>query len=394
MTFLKVLFVLGFPNPFPGAAWTRIHFFGEKLCKEGYGVEVLGAFTPSTFKHRGAVRLHSMNVFNFIPSTDLRSHLAFTINFIISFLVSTLFIMARIPNLAIISVPKGDVGLGAMMACQLLHVKYVVDYRDQWEDYALSSSNRKGKIVFYANVKKFSTSFYEKSQKVITVTPNFVDSLMRRRLVDVKLVPNGADVKTFKPLALKKDAKTFKIFYSGGIGRYYRLDITVKSIKNLVDNGLQNIKLVIAGSGEIQKILNLAKMLDISTHLDYRGVVNNKTQLAELIAEADVGLIPYDDNPLWKNSLPAKFFEYCACGLPVIATTYEDSLLAGLITNYKIGKISQPLNEEKLAETIRQLYKNEKFRKTAGKMARLLVEEEFDRNKIVTEFFSLITTLA
>jgi hypothetical protein len=71
-----------------------------------------------------------------------------------------------------------------------------------------------------------------------------------------------------------------------------------------------------------------------------------------LINESDVGLIPYDDNPLWKNSLPAKFFEYCACEIPVIATAYADSLLAELIRKYDIGLTSPPMNEAKLAEAI------------------------------------------
>ena len=48
------------------------------------------------------------------------------------------------------------------------------------------------------------------------------------------------------------------------------------------------------------------------------------------------------------------------------------------------------MDEEKLAEAMSYLYKNESFRKAAGKRARSLMEEKFDRNKIAIEFLSLI----
>jgi len=42
---LKILFVLGCPNPFPGAGWTRIGFFAEIWSNKGHKVDVLGAFS-------------------------------------------------------------------------------------------------------------------------------------------------------------------------------------------------------------------------------------------------------------------------------------------------------------------------------------------------------------
>jgi glycosyltransferase involved in cell wall biosynthesis len=115
--------------------------------------------------------------------------------------------------------------------------------------------------------------------------------------------------------------------------------------------------------------------------------------LAQLIGMADVGMVHYDDNPLWKNSVPAKFYEYCACGLPVIATAHEDSILAEFIREYRIGITSPPMNEEKLAEAIYWMYQNRIFREAAGKRARLLIEEKFDRNKIANDFLNLLKTV-
>jgi len=51
---MKILFVLGFPNPFPGASWTRIGFFAEDRSKKGHAVEVLGAFSYKPFRKRAS----------------------------------------------------------------------------------------------------------------------------------------------------------------------------------------------------------------------------------------------------------------------------------------------------------------------------------------------------
>lgn len=390
---MKILFFLGFPNPFPGAAWTRIGFFAEAWSNRWHSVEVLGAFTYKSFQKRGVAERGKANIFNLVFHIDLDHPLIFAINSLVSFIVSMSFLTARKPSIAIVSVPSGDVGLGALMACRLIGVKCVVDYRDEWEDYAISCVSHRIEKLLYSAVKRFACYLYAESRSVAAVTSNIMKALKRRGLTNVKLIPNGADSRTFTLLTNKRTTKTFQIFYSGGIGRYYRLDIAAKSIKRLVDSGLRNVTLVIVGTGDVQKVLGLAARLGIASNVEYLGEINDKARLAELIAGADVGLIPYDDNPLWRNSLPAKLFEYCACGIPVIATAYEDSLLAEFIRKYGIGITSPPLDEEKLAEAIYHVYENESFREAAGKRARLLIEEKFDRNKIAAEFLSLIKTI-
>ena len=391
---MKILFVLGFPNPFPGAAWTRIGFFTKDWSKKGHPVEVLGTFSYKTLQKRGSRKFSKVSIFNLIFHMDLNHPLVFALNSVISFIVSTLFLLTKKPNVTIISVPSGDAGLGALIACKLLKVKCVVDYRDEWEDYITSITNHKTERLFYSVIKKLATSLYAENQLVIAVTPNSMEALKERGLTNVKLIPNGADVKTFRPLSIRKKSKVFTMFYSGGVGGYYRLDIVVKSMRKLVDKELNHIKLIVAGKGEIEKVLTLALKLGIPSNVEYIGAINDKAKLAYLLAEADLGLIPYDDNPLWKNATPAKFYEYCACGIPVVATVYNDSTLATLIRKYRIGLTSPPMDEEKLAGAIYRIYKDKSFREAAGKRARLLIEKKFDRNQIAENFLKLIESLS
>jgi len=387
---MKILFVLGFANPFAGAGWTRIGFFADQWSRKGHTIEVLGAFSYKAFSKRGVKRLSNVNIFNIIFNMGLTHPLVFILNTLISFAVSIFALLSRKPAVAIVSVPSGDVGVGSILACKLIRTKCIVDYRDEWEDYSASISNTGTTKFFYSAMKKLSAALYASCRMIVAVTPNSEKALMKRGLRNITLITNGADVQTFKPIKIKKDSNNFTIFYSGVIGGYYRLDVVVKAVKKLVDKGLNNICLLIAGDGEISKILSLARKLDISNRIKYLGSINDKEELAKLIATSDAGIIPYDDNSLWKNSVPAKFYEYCACGIPVIATVHNDSYLEELIKKHEIGVTSPPLDEEKLAEAIYWLYKNKSFREAAGIKARRLIEEKFDRNKIAEEYLNLL----
>ncbi|MEM4213740.1 MAG: glycosyltransferase family 4 protein [Candidatus Methanomethylicaceae archaeon] len=387
---MKILFLLGFPNPFPGAGWARIGFFADAWSREGHSIEILGTFTYKSFQKIGSRKADNVNIFNIIFSIGINNPMIFALNCLISLLVSTLFLLTRKPAITIVSMPPGDIGVGALMACILTKTKSIVDYRDEWEVYATNLANTQLNKKIYCAIKKFTNLLYTKTSLLVAVTQPTLKTLIKRGLKNVELITNGADIRTFKPLITEKIDKTFTIFYSGGIGGYYRLDVVVKAIKELFNKGLSNIRLAIASGDEIQPLLRLSDELGVSKNIKYLGSIEEKTELAKLIAMSDVGTIPYDNNPLWKNTVPAKFYEYCACGIPVIATTYNDSLLAELIRTYQIGLTCPPLNEKKLANVIYWLYENKDFRDAAGQRSRKLVEEKFDRNKIAKEYLSVI----
>ena len=391
---MRILFVLGFPNPFPGAAWTRMGFFAKDWSKKGHSIEVLGTFSYTTLQIKGVRKIGRVNIFNLIFNMGLIHPLIFTLNSIISFIVSTFFLLAKKPDVTIVSVPTCDAGLGTIMACKLLKVKCVVDYRDEWEDYTITLSNRKVEKLLYSIIRKLAAHLYAKSQLVVAVTPNFAASLKLRGVTNVRLVWNGADITVFKPYAknigrkkLALNDTDFIIAYSGLIGGYYKLDIVIRALAKL-HNQTKSIKLMIIGDGpDLPPVLGLSKKLGLRDKVLYLGVKNDKNEIAEILSAGDVGIIP---GLYTKGQLPAKFFEYCACEIPVIATVCEDSLLAKFINEFEIGITSSPMDEEKLAEAIYRIYKNKSFKEAAGKRARLLIKEKFDRNKIAEKFLKLI----
>ena len=311
-------------------------------------------------------------------------------------LVPIIFLVSR-PKVVIISLPSGEPAVGVYLASRLTRAKIVFDVRDEWEDYVISKASSKAFREAYKLLKALMTSLYNKGDLVVAVTRPIARSLRLRGVRKVEILPNGADVNVFRPygkdavrrrLGLKNDE--FIIVYEGGVGGYYRLDVVVRAIAKLDESTRSKIRLLVVGPGDVPNLLRLAENLGLKDNVIYLGVKNDKVELAQIISAGDVGIVPYDDNLLWKDHVPAKFYEYCACEIPIIATVYEDSLLAELVRCYAVGLTSPPMNEEKLAETIYKIYKNECLREAAGKRAVVLIEEKFDRNKIAEEFLNLL----
>jgi colanic acid biosynthesis glycosyl transferase WcaI len=396
---LKILFILGFANPFAGAAWTRIGLFAESWVNKSNSVDVLGTVTYKTVYKRGSEKLGEVNIYNIIPHMVSSHPFAFAIDGVISFIITTLFLLAKKPNVALMSMPTGDVGLGAIFACRLTRTKYVVEYRDEWEQYEINRSTSKAVKKAYKFIKTLMSKLLHKSAFVVTVTSSFAQNLALRGAGNVQIVPNGADVTIFKPgdkKALRQklgfDINEFIIVYTGIIGDYYHLDIVAKALSKLESDLRDKTKLLLIGDGpDLPKIMKIAKNHGLEKNIQYLGIKKDKKDLADILAASDVGVVP---GLYTKGQLPVKFFEYSACGIPTIAIAPDDSLLAELIREEQIGITLQSMSENELAQVISEIYKKESFRFAAGKRAKVLIEEKFDRNKLAENYLKKISDYA
>ena len=394
---LKVLFVLHYPNPFPGASWTRISFFAQFLKDKGHQVSINGAFSLKTLKKFGIINWHGLKLYNLTAIILLNNIFSLMFNILSSVLTTFLMIIFNRPDVIVISVPMGDTALGSCFVSSLLRKKIIIDYRDEWEDFLINNAKSENYRRLYKSLKKRITKFYLQSNHVITPTENLVKNLSKRGLRNVKLIANGADIKIFKPYDKVKlrqmmgfDENDFIFVYSGGIATYYRVDLVIKSIGKMIQRKC-NVKLLLVGPiSNVNEIKNLIKKQGLQNNISSLGEITEKIHLAKIISASDVGIIPYDANPLWKNSIPTKALEYFACGLPAIASVYQDSLLGKLISENEIGLISEPENVDALTNSFEKIFRDKLFVKKAQERAYKLIRERFDRNKTAIEFLNLL----
>ncbi len=398
---MKILFFLLLPNPYPGAAWTRISFFAQYLKDKGHKVSIAGVFTPTSLKKAGFKKINGIRLLNITPLIISANFFSLLFN-VFSMITTIPLIMVLRPNIVVISVPPGQAALGVFTIIKLFRKKIIFDYRDEWEDHVIGISKSKFDRNAFNIFKRIMSWCYRHSDKVSVVTEIYRQKFNERNVKNTELLLNGADCNIFKPYIEEKSKSRyllgfsdddFILIFSGNIVGYYRVDLIIKALK-IVNLKLTKIKLIIVGyalASDIKGLNILISDLGLQNNIKYIGTKIDKTELAKLISCCDVGIVPYDGNPLWKNSLPVKSFEYFACGLPIVATAYKDSILGKLVESNNIGIVSEPESVECLASSIEKIYHSDI--EAAGKRAVSLMKTTYDRNIIAIKFLKILEEL-
>jgi glycosyltransferase involved in cell wall biosynthesis len=292
-------------------------------------------------------------------------------------------------------VPPADQLLPVFILSKIMRSKIVIDYRDELEDYLILHAGKW--VFFYRFFKRFLASLYRNATMVIPVTPAVAENLKKRGIYNVKVIYDGVDTQIFQPydkskvrseLSLPQDV--FVIAYLGNIYDPYRVDIVIRALKKLNEKDpKRKYLLILAGGGDVKNVLDLAHSLGINNFVKHFGVIKNPVDVAKLLSSADCGIIPYDDNPLWQKTYSAKLFEYCAVGLPVIATVHENSALATVIKLNKLGMVTPPVNSGALALSLETLSADEEFRIKMGSSA-LQFARLYDKKELADDLLDAI----
>lgn len=402
---MKLLFVgRYFPEHSSGAF--RVHDFARFLVPMGNSVSVVTRIgIRDIFRVKAGEEMNNIRVYRAL-SLDFRLGVVVLDVFeIVSiFLLSLVVALREKVDFIIISLPPGVLGIGPFLAGRMLRKKVVFDVADKWEDASIYFSKYRLGRWNHVILKKLFDVFYRKANMVTTVTQCLVEYLKARGVSKIAFIPNGADVKLFYPRkhheklatrsALKLPKEDILLVYAGAIGGYYRPDVVMQALYNLIrNNDTFKLKFIVMGTGEPRKINEMLKPirnLGLQNNVIFFGEKKREV-VARILSCCDVGIVPYDDKPLWVYAHPAKFFDYCASGLPVIATAFQDSELASLIRKYKVGYIVEPLNSVELASAIRKFCNlSEKERRDMGERALSLVVSDFNKLKIAKKLMNTL----
>lgn len=394
---MRLLFVTSFYPPLTGGGASRIQDFAKLLSSIGFNVTVLTFLSFKRFKGQRPFGDKHVRVVRF-PSLGFKH----PIDQIFTSLIGTLLILIlRTPHYVIVSVPPGEPGIGSYIVSRIFRKRLIVDIRDEWEDAVLKRTRRKLTRRLYRFYKILFNAIYRKSCFVATVSPTLVQRIRERGVEKVCLLPNGANVKLFKPkmtnervqirktLGLGED--DFVFVYAGVVGWYYRIDVVIKALHKLVkEQKLSRLKLLVIGSGDKAKEYQiLAKQLKLTDYVHFLGE-KQRDEIAQILPSCDVGVIPFDDDPMWLSAYTTKLFEYSASNLPTIVSVVKGSDLEKLVVEKKIGFRVEPMQIEPMSETMLQAFKDQKRLKQMGSNARRLAVEKFSREKIVQKFAELL----
>ena len=180
----------------------------------------------------------------------------------------------------------------------------------------------------------------------------------------------------------------FILLYAGIIGHAQGLEVILKAAVQVKNNPI--IKFVIVGSGpEKEKLIQLKSDLQLD-HVFFFDAVS-KSHMPEIVAAADVSIIPLKKLDLFKGAIPSKIFEILAMKKPILLGV-EGEAKELFITEGNCGLAFEPENYTDLTAKINTLFNNKELLDTFGNNGYMYVKQKFTRDSIAENFWNFLTT--
>ena len=110
--------------------------------------------------------------------------------------------------------------------------------------------------------------------------------------------------------------------------------------------------------------------------------VQKKEELIKLIKKASVCLVPLKNDPLFRNAIPSKMFEYMACGRPVIASISGE--VEKILNSAKSGSIAIAEDANSVADSILYYYNNRDKIIEQGQNGVMYVKQNFRKEVLIS----------
>ena len=230
--------------------------------------------------------------------------------------------------------------------------------------------------------KKKEKEFIMKSDKIITVSPNFakqiieINNLQPEKMV---LVPNTVRQSFYKEAIYSEEIKKkyfnkFVVLYLGDTHLRRGLLTAIRAAK-LVSKKIVNFKLVIVGRNTTDHILiEEVKRLHLESYVDFEGWQDVSLFPSYIIA-SNVCISPLYRSIQHDVAYANKIFQYMSFGKPILVSNaiaqkeIVESIYSGLVHEEK--------NEEDFYSKVIELYQNKEKAEELGNNGKEFIEKKF-----------------
>ena len=218
-------------------------------------------------------------------------------------------------------------------------------------------------------ISKVCKQVYEQANAIAGVSQKVLNCIQER--VDIYdksyVVYNGEDTTKFYPMSEKISEKY--ILTVGNLIALKGHDDTIKAFAKLVNSGVTDVRLKIAGRGPLEmELKDLVERLGISNYVDFLGYVPYE-KIAELMRNASLFCLPS-----WYEALGCVYLEAMASGIPTIGC-YGNGI-DEVITDGLDGFLVDNKNVQQIFEKMKMIFQGKAY-ENVGVKARKTVEDNY-----------------
>jgi glycosyltransferase involved in cell wall biosynthesis len=394
---MNILFIHQYFTTREGTGGTRSYEFARHLVKSGHKVTMLAG--AAHLRHVPAVENGGMVVRTKIDGIDVISIRVGYSNYMgyekrllsfVKFMVCSTWASLWLKDIDVVyasSTPL-TVGIVGWLASAWHRVPFVFEVRDLWPEYIEDFGLTKNRPML-AGMRKVSAFLYKRANRVVAISDSMnkrLQTLYPEARDKVDTIPLGADIDYDEGGGIKLPELppgTLKVVFAGTLGYVVAVDRMLMLASKLKDDG---VAFLVAGDGKMKpSLLKLKEDLKLD-NVHFLGRLNKK-QVFGLIKQADLCFISHrymdETGRVYINCMDCltnKFFDYIACGKPVLIN--HDSESTSYIEKFRCGVRLPHDDYDAAARAVLRLKRDPALRRSMGENARRLACDRFDRKKM------------
>jgi glycosyltransferase involved in cell wall biosynthesis len=403
---MKILFLTQYFPPETGAPQNRLYELALKMKGLGAEVTVLTAFPNypkyETFEgYRGkfyqkeeisGVEIHRAYIFA-RPGKSMGLRLLNYFSFVFSSLWAGLFKIEK-TDLIFCESPPLFLGWTAVWLKRWHRARLLFNISDLWPESAVKLGLVKNPLLLRAST--WLEEWIYKNADLISGQTQGIVADIRRRFPSKPLfwLKNGVDTAEFSSRLTERDwrsengfADSDLLLYFGGLLGYAQgLDCLLRAAVQLRD--LPQVKFVIVGEGP-EKARLMQMKLDLEAQNVYFFPSVQKSEIADVIAAMNAGIIPLRKLDLFLGAIPSKIFEILCLKKPLLLGIEGEAKML-FVEQGEAGWAFEPENASQLAALIRQIAAAPETLHKKGENGYRYVREHFDRRQIAEDFWQFL----
>ncbi|HUN55341.1 MAG TPA: glycosyltransferase [Smithella sp.] len=369
----------------------RIMRYADALAQRGDTVDVIALRDKNSLKYE---KLKNVNVYRIQKRIiNEKGKISYLSKLMIFLLRSSIFLTRKhlqypYDVIHVHSVP--DFEVFAALLPKMQGTGIILDIHDIVpEFYASKFSNGKDSFFFKALIKTEQISI-KFSDHVIISNHLWYKTLINRSVDESKCttIMNYPDESVFYMRSRIRKDKKFIMLYPGTLGWHQGMDIAVKAFAKIKDRAPE-AEFHIYGSGtETNNLKKMIRELNLTDRVFIKDPMPLE-QIAEVMANADLGVIPKRNDSFGGEAFSTKTLEFMSLGIPIVISGTK---IDKYYFNDSVVKFFKPDDVDDLSECMLTMVQNQALRNTLRENALRFVED-YHWSKKKHEYFELVDSL-